>query len=135
LHRAAEQSRVQVARWSRHFELEGDGTAQRRGEGGTPGPEHRHIGDDGDVGAELVAPAREQGGEVRAPDLLLALEQAHDVDGEAPRRAEPRADRRDVGEQLPLVVAGAAAVHRAVAHAPPNGGVRHSPSGSAGCTS
>ena len=54
--------------------------------------------------------------EVRAADLLLALEDDADVDRQRPGLPEVRLERLDVHEQLPLVVGGAAREQLVVAH-------------------
>ena len=56
----------------------------------------------------------QEGRELRAADLLLALEEALDVDGEPARGREQRLEREDGHQHVALVVGGAARVDAAV---------------------
>ena len=81
--------------------------AQARGEGGLADVPVAGVGDDDDVGLEAVLVGVEQLDEGVGADLLLALDEHHQVDRQLVAE-DP--DRAEVGGDAGLVVGGAAAV-------------------------
>ena len=95
-------------------ELHGAEAFQAQLDGGPAGGVHAGVGADHEVCGELFAVLAQEGQEVRAALLLLALEEVLQVDGELVELAVGLL-RLYVGEELALVVADAAAVEPAVA--------------------
>ena len=92
----------------------------RVGEAAQPGrdrrpinAQHARVTDHRDVAAELDHAAIEIGLQVRAPDLLLALDNDRHRHWRPARRRVPGAESREPGHHLPLVV------HRAARHHAP----------------
>ncbi len=75
----------------------------------------RAVGGDGEVSLQQVRIVAHEAGDMRAPDLLLALEQQDDVAGQFAVHLEMGFDRQDLGEVLALVVADAARIKPPVA--------------------
>ena len=115
-HGAAEHARVHGV--VEDLDLDGavDESAQARGQGGDADLPVAGVGDDDDVGPELVLIGLEEGAEGRRPGLLLALDEQGHADAErvAEHLGDGR-DRADVRHDARLVVGGAAAVQPAVA--------------------
>ena len=70
----------------------------------------RPIAGHDQVDIEQIGMRAHEFGDVRRANLLLALEQDDHVAGERAIDCQQRLDRQQVGEVLPLVVAGAASV-------------------------
>lgn len=87
------------------------------------------------ISAQGPSIAPQKGRQVGSADFLLALEEAFHVHGQTPGRFEQRFDGLDVREELAFVVACAASVQEASRISAANGGLFHSLTGSAGCTS
>ena len=113
---AAVHAGVEVGAGAADFDLGVDHAAQADAEGGDAGGEHFGVGDEGDVGLELVGVLADEGGDAFAADFFFALEDDADVDGElAFVRGEEGFKGFDVHPDLALVVDGAAGVEIAVA--------------------
>jgi len=107
---------VEIGAGSAGFDLGVDHAAQADAEGGKLGGEHLCVGNEGDVGFELVAVLADEGGDAFAADLFLAFEDDADVDGEfAVVCGEEALEGFDVHPHLALVVNGSAGVEVFVA--------------------
>ena len=87
-----------------------------QGEHRRPGRVQPAVGDVDEIRREALAVGPHERGQARRPRLLLPLEDELHLQGQPARCSQPRPRRQHVGDQLPLVVAGAAAVEAAVAH-------------------
>ena len=94
------------------LDVEADQTAQAGGESGDADVPVAAVGDHDHVGAELLEVLLQQGREAVGADLLLALDEHHDVDRQV---VAVDAQRAEVGGDPGLVVGGAAGVETAVA--------------------
>ncbi len=113
---AAVHAGVQVGAGAAGLDLGVDHAAQADAERGQVGREHLGVGDEGDVGLQLVAVLADELGDSLAADLFLAFEDDADVDGElAAAGDEQGLEGFDVHPHLALVVDGAAGVEIAVA--------------------
>ena len=138
--RAAEQAGMQVALRGVQRQLHIHHAAQPGGDGGGVDVPHAGVADDRDVGGQRVPVLGQERLEVEAAHLLLALDQHRHGAGRAARCLVPGAQGFQPHHHLALVVhraAGGDAWARAGPRSSPgsNGGVVHSSSGSAGCTS
>jgi hypothetical protein len=77
---------------------------------GMPGTYHAGVGDGADIALQQVAMGREEGGEIRRADFLLAFEEEDHVHGQVAVGLERFFDTEEVGEVLALVVGRAAGV-------------------------
>ena len=84
-HRAAERSGMQIGAAAAQVDLEVHQTAQAVADRRHAAREHRRVGDDDDVGAELVLVRADEVVEVGAADFLFALEDELDVHRQARR--------------------------------------------------
>ncbi len=113
---AAVHAGVEVGAGAAGFNLGVDHAAQADAEGGDAGGEHFGVGDEGDVGLELVGVLADEGGDAFSADLFFAFEEDADVDGElAVVGGEEGFEGFDVHPHLAFVVDGAAGVEVAVA--------------------
>jgi hypothetical protein len=71
---------MKVGRGARDDEVECNQSLRGDGDGGLGRPPHRAVGRDDEIGCELAAMLVEEMPEVRAADLLLALDQEADVE-------------------------------------------------------
>ena len=101
---AAERSRVQVGAAAAQIDLEVHQAAQAVADRRHAAREHRRVGDDDDVGAELVLVVADEVVEVDAADFLLAFEDELHVHGQPAVLLQVRFDRLEVHEHLALVV-------------------------------
>ena len=102
--RAAERARVQVGAAAAQVDLEVDQAAQAVADRRHAAREHRRVGDDDDVGVELVLVGADEVVEVGAADFLLAFEDELHVHRQAAVLLQVRLDRLEVHEHLALVV-------------------------------
>ena len=91
------------------LDVDADQAAQAGGQGGDADVPVAAVGDHDDVGAELVEVLLQQRREAVGADLLLALDEHHDVDREVVA-VDP--EGAEVGRDAGLVVGGAAGVER-----------------------
>ena len=114
-HRAAEGSRVQVGVAASQVDLKvhepPEPVAHRR----HAAREHPRIGNDDDVGFQVVLVGADEVVEMLAADFLFALDHELHVHGQAAVLFHVRFDRLEVHEHLALVVGRAARVDLAVA--------------------
>ena len=115
-HSPAVAPRVQILRCGRERDLEPAEPAARHGERRLVDAPHRAIGRDDGVSREQRLVLADEGVEVAAADLFLALEHELDVDGQTTRGREERLGHGDRNQHRPLVVGDAAGVEAAVAH-------------------
>ena len=94
------------------LDVEPDQAAQAGGQGGDADVPVAAVGDHDHVGAELVEVLLQQRREAVGPDLLLALDEHHHVDGEVVA-VDP--EGAEVGGDAGLVVGGAAGIEAPVA--------------------
>ncbi len=94
------------------LDVDADQAAQAGGEGGDADVPVAAVGDHDDVGAELLEMLLQQRREAVGADLLLALDEHHDVDRQV---VAVDAEGAEVGGDAGLVVGGAAGVEPAVA--------------------
>jgi hypothetical protein len=100
------------------------------------GSKHLRVGDQGEVGLELLRMFAHKLRDALAAHLLLAFEKHPHVDGQAASgRLQQRFQGLQVHVHLTLVVDRAAGIKVAVALGGLKGGVSHSSSGSGGWTS
>ena len=92
------------------LDVEADQAAQAGGQSGDADVPVAAVGDHDHVGAEIVEVLPEQRREAVGADLLLALDEHHDVDREV---VAVDTDRAEVGGDAGLVVGGAARVEAA----------------------
>ena len=134
-HGAAERSRVQVGVAAAQIDLEIHEAAKAVADRRHAAREHRRVGDDDDVGAQIVLVRADEVVEMLAADFLLALEHELHVHRQAAVLLQVRLDRLEVHEHLALVVGRAARVDLAVADGRLERRRLPQVSGSTGCTS
>ncbi|MFN8076251.1 MAG: EAL domain-containing protein [Kineosporiaceae bacterium] len=104
-HRPPVHARVQSVIERRDLDDAVDQAAQGRGEGGLPDPPVARVGDDDDVGRQLLPVGLEEALEGRGPDLLLALDEHRDRRSRAGSGiVQQRAQRQGVHDDARLVV-------------------------------
>ena len=106
-HQAAPHAGVDSVAQGAHLDVGADQAAQRRGERGLADVPVAGVGDHDDVGAQLVLVLLQQRRQGVGADLLLALDEEHDVDGQV---VAVRPERPEVRHDAGLVVGGAAGV-------------------------
>src|SRR4029077_16228328 len=105
---ATERSRVKVERGSVDEELQVHQPAQTDAQRGEPAPEHRGVADAHEVRREIGSVIAQERIEVDAANLLLALDDHLEIDGQSPNRLDEGLDCFGVNEDLTLVVDDAA---------------------------
>ena len=106
---------MQVALRAAHVDLEVDEAAEAVADRRDAAVEHRRVGDDDDVGGEVVLVRLDEVVEVGRADLFFPLEDDLHVDRQPAVLLQVRFNRLEVHEDLPLVVGRAARVDFAVA--------------------
>ena len=134
-HRAAERAGVEVAVRAGHAKLEVGQAAQAVVDGRDAGGELVAVANHHAVAGQPVGVLAKVLLQGVAADLLLALDEELQVQGQAALDGDPGLGALQVGEHLAFVVGGAAGVEVAVAAGRLEGGVVHFSSGSGGCTS
>src|SRR5947209_9790950 len=113
-HGAAEGTGVQVDTSGSYVHIESDQAAHADAHRRDVGRPHTRVRYHDDVAVEEVAVALEKILEVRAADLLLALDEELQVDRQGPILGQKAAGRFQLIERLALVVDGAAGAALAV---------------------
>ena len=116
-HRAAEDAGVQVARRTVDGDLKGHDAAQTVAERGLVGRGHAGVRDDEGFALQFRAVLAQEFGQVRAADLLLALDDEGEVAGQGGAGLEIGFDGLEVGEVLAFVISAAAGEEVAAFHA------------------
>ena len=104
-----------VAAGGLRHQVEAHHPAHAEGNDGHPRIVQRPVGGDDEVGLQPVSMLGHELGDVRAADLLLALQEHDDVARQLAGDGKMRLDRHQLGEVLALVVADAAGIDPPVA--------------------
>ncbi len=99
-----------------HSELQRGKAAIGDGDGGLVGAPHRAVGRQHEIGAQLLGVRRDEGAEMRAAALFLALDHQLEVDRQLAGGLEERFRRLDRDQHRPLVIRHAARIEAVVAH-------------------